>query len=79
MGNRGFIDQFELFPAHAGVIRIASNGIPLDALFPAHAGVILRRCAMMRRYTTVPRTRGGDPTIFITRVCSIICSPHTRG
>ena len=48
-------------------------------LFPAHAGVIRSPRWAMERTDTVPRTRGGDPIIYITQTAMDDCSPHTRG
>ena len=48
-------------------------------LFPARAGVILSPSEKMRRNETVPRTRGGDPSVKITGKITSCCSPHARG
>ena len=48
-------------------------------LFPAHAGVIPTAPKKIERRDTIPRTRGGDPSVGILNTIRDHYSPHTRG
>ena len=48
-------------------------------LFPAHAGVIPSQPPCHIEQTAFPRTRGGDPNLFLLLMVRSFFSPHTRG
>ena len=48
-------------------------------LFPARAGVILVFASLSEGFSTIPRTRGGDPTSGFDEYNGLDYSPHARG
>ena len=70
---------WSVFPAYAGMIRLALVDAFLAVVFPAYAGMIPTRHRPTTRRPSVPRIRGDDPSTSHTLGTSGSCSPHTRG
>ena len=56
---------YKVFPAHAGMIRLAQSASRMAGVFPAHAGMIRRSRAFAVGSHRVPRPRGDDPAPLV--------------
>ena len=48
-------------------------------VLPAYAGMILQTVILVLFVVGAPRIRGDDPTLAVSLIRFVMCSPHTRG